>query len=326
MENKPETNKIKSFFRSLNENRKAVICGVILAAVFAVSIVLPLFLTDIKEEAPEAESVESGTAETMRKDETASAVVTKENVSGENDTESGTESDHVHEYSVADVKWATCTDFGYRVYTCSCGDTYSETIQPTGHSFTAPSCAAPAICVNCGATTGEKSKEHGVVHGRCPICGEIIHPAMITELYGVDTPIYDYFITDYDINTGDFTTSEEYYTFKNCWVDYNEEGYPVVHYTIDTTTVGYNPADLGAPSKMEFRVLVENLNTHKTTVRTHVTLVKMGGCQEDEFTLPYTDLPDCIIPIYDYEYKLNYSLTFISLYFDPSGKYETNLK
>lgn len=37
----------------------------------------------------------------------------------------------------------TCTDKGYNVYTCSCGDTYTETIEALGHSFDG------SECINC---------------------------------------------------------------------------------------------------------------------------------------------------------------------------------
>lgn len=41
---------------------------------------------------------------------------------------------HVHEYH-CDVTAATCTNAGKKVYTCSCGDSYSETIKTLGHNY-----------------------------------------------------------------------------------------------------------------------------------------------------------------------------------------------
>lgn len=50
---------------------------------------------------------------------------------------------HVYETSVTP---ATCTEAGLSVSTCTvCGDSYSESIQPSGHAFTKGKCA------NCGA-------------------------------------------------------------------------------------------------------------------------------------------------------------------------------
>ena len=51
--------------------------------------------------------------------------------------------DHVY---TAETLAATCTEDGYTVYTCQCGDTYTEVIPATGHSYeavvTAPTCVA----------------------------------------------------------------------------------------------------------------------------------------------------------------------------------------
>lgn len=42
-----------------------------------------------------------------------------------------------HSYSVTKSVAPTCTEDGYKVYTCgSCGDSYTETITATGHSYT----------------------------------------------------------------------------------------------------------------------------------------------------------------------------------------------
>lgn len=41
--------------------------------------------------------------------------------------------EHVHEYTVSESVPAGCLTDGYAVYTCSCGDTYSEVLPATGH-------------------------------------------------------------------------------------------------------------------------------------------------------------------------------------------------
>ena len=42
---------------------------------------------------------------------------------------------HTHEYAEEIVVAATCTESGTVSYTCECGDTYSEEIEPTGHDW-----------------------------------------------------------------------------------------------------------------------------------------------------------------------------------------------
>ena len=53
--------------------------------------------------------------------------------------------EHVHEYTDEITKEATCTKDGVRTYTCSCGDSYTETIEATGHNYSNGS------CTKCGA-------------------------------------------------------------------------------------------------------------------------------------------------------------------------------
>ena len=42
---------------------------------------------------------------------------------------------HTHSYTSKVTKAATCTTVGTKTYTCSCGDSYTETIKATGHKF-----------------------------------------------------------------------------------------------------------------------------------------------------------------------------------------------
>lgn len=52
---------------------------------------------------------------------------------------------HTHNYISAVTAAATCTTSGVRTYTCSCGDSYTETIAATGHHY------VDGVCANCGA-------------------------------------------------------------------------------------------------------------------------------------------------------------------------------
>ncbi len=46
---------------------------------------------------------------------------------------------HKHSYTTATVN-PTCTESGSITYTCTCGDTYTETLEPTGHTFNGSEC------------------------------------------------------------------------------------------------------------------------------------------------------------------------------------------
>ena len=62
---------------------------------------------------------------------------------------------HEHKYK-ADIKWPTCTEGGYTIYTCDCGESYrGDEVPATGHNWTPATCDAPETCTNCGLTQGE---------------------------------------------------------------------------------------------------------------------------------------------------------------------------
>lgn len=56
------------------------------------------------------------------------------------DESSRIEPPHVHSYTASITKEATCTENGTTTYTCSCGDSYNETIEATGHDFDGSKC------------------------------------------------------------------------------------------------------------------------------------------------------------------------------------------
>ena len=43
--------------------------------------------------------------------------------------------EHIHSYTSKITKQPTCTATGIKTFTCSCGDSYTETITKTGHSY-----------------------------------------------------------------------------------------------------------------------------------------------------------------------------------------------
>lgn len=51
---------------------------------------------------------------------------------------------HVHAYGVVDSKDASCTEDGYIVYGCACGDQYTEVVDAHGHHFSG------RYCLECG--------------------------------------------------------------------------------------------------------------------------------------------------------------------------------
>ena len=59
---------------------------------------------------------------------------------------------HIHSYSFEIIKAATCEEAGEKIYTCGCGDSYSETIPALGHNTVKVS-STSATCEKGGTST-----------------------------------------------------------------------------------------------------------------------------------------------------------------------------
>ena len=78
---------------------------------------------------------------------------------------------HEHSYTKTVLSNATCTTAGTVKYTCSCGDSYTETIQATGHK-------SSGWIVDKAASIGVK----GSKHRECTVCKKVLETAEIPAL------------------------------------------------------------------------------------------------------------------------------------------------
>ena len=78
---------------------------------------------------------------------------------------------HEHSYTKTVISNATCTTAGTVKYTCSCGDSYTETIPATGHK-------SSGWIVDKGASIGVK----GSKHKECTVCKKVLETAEIPAL------------------------------------------------------------------------------------------------------------------------------------------------
>ena len=102
---------------------------------------------------------------------------------------SGGGSSHTHSYTSSVTTEPTCTGTGVRTYTCSCGDSYTESIPATGHHYTdsitkQPTCKETGIrtyTCSCGDSYTEPIPALGGTHTprdseanetSCSRCGE----------------------------------------------------------------------------------------------------------------------------------------------------------
>ncbi len=76
-------------------------------------------------------------------------------------TAAGTKIAHVHNYTAAVTKAATCAEEGVKTYTCSCGSSYTEAVPVIAHSF-------GEYVYNNDATT----EADGTKTATCSVCGK----------------------------------------------------------------------------------------------------------------------------------------------------------
>lgn len=76
-------------------------------------------------------------------------------------TAAGTKIAHVHNYTAAVTKAATCAEEGVKTYTCSCGSSYTEAVPVVAHSF-------GEYVYNNDATT----EADGTKTATCSVCGK----------------------------------------------------------------------------------------------------------------------------------------------------------
>ncbi len=90
-------------------------------------------------------------------------------------TNENTIPEHTHHYTSSVTKEATCAEEGVKTYTCSCGDSYTESIPKSKyHDWEYATCTSPKKCKVCGKTEGDV-EEHSYSYsdGKCSKCGQI---------------------------------------------------------------------------------------------------------------------------------------------------------
>ena len=81
---------------------------------------------------------------------------------------------HTHYYTYQITKQASCAEAGVRTYTCSCGDSYTQTIEKSSsHSWEYATCTVPDTCKTCGTTRGNPKGHSYYSSGKCGRCNQI---------------------------------------------------------------------------------------------------------------------------------------------------------
>lgn len=100
--------------------------------------------------------------------------------SGSGSDSGSDEETHTHSYTSAVTTAATCTTAGVRTYTCSCGNSYTETIAATGHNY------VDGICADCGAADSGTETE-ATLSGISATYNDkkVVEGTAVTDLTGV---------------------------------------------------------------------------------------------------------------------------------------------
>lgn len=89
------------------------------------------------------------------------------------ETPTTTAEPHRHSYTESVTKKATCTGKGTRLFSCDCGDSYTEAINVTGHNYeVVADSKVIATCTNNGKESDNK----------CSLCGDVIKGAVIPKI------------------------------------------------------------------------------------------------------------------------------------------------
>ena len=79
---------------------------------------------------------------------------------------------HVHDFKIVSRTEPTCSVPGKAVYSCACGQSYTEEIETLPHDYAEATCVTPETCRVCGATRGGTARSHYVKNGKCVNCGK----------------------------------------------------------------------------------------------------------------------------------------------------------
>lgn len=112
--------------------------------------------------AEQPETTATATSENVAPAQTTEDGATPEQTTEDAATPEATEESHTHNYTEEITTDATCETDGIKTFTCECGDTYTETIVSTGHTYEnyvynedatyLANGTETATCVNCGSS------------------------------------------------------------------------------------------------------------------------------------------------------------------------------
>ena len=134
--------------------------------------------TDSSGTTPPSSTTDPDSTESKTNSQTTSPQTTvPQTTPAETTTPPETQPTHKHNYTSTVTTKPTCTKKGVKTYTCSCGDSYTEDINKTAHSWKNATCTSPKTCSVCGETTGTVA-DHSWKNATCTapktcsVCGE----------------------------------------------------------------------------------------------------------------------------------------------------------
>ena len=185
---------------------------------------------------------------------------------------------HTHTYTSSVTKAATCAADGIKIFTCSCGDTYTENIKATGkHTGGTATCKEKAKCSVCKqpygnlkthtyktTTTKATLKKNGKTESKCTACGNVKSTTAINKVKTVKLSATEHTYTGKTITPSVTVKDSKGKTLKkgtDYTVSYPKKRKSVGKYTVTVTFKG----NYSGSKKLSFEIVPAKATLSKLT-------------------------------------------------------------
>ena len=208
---------------------------------------------------------------------------------------------HKHNYVETITKEPTCTEEGEKTYTCECGDSYTEKIPATGHSY------VDGECEHCGEKDPNHEHQYTGKVTKEPTCteeGEKTYTCECGDSYTEKIPATGHNYTE--TITKEPTCTEEgekTYTCENCGDSYTEKIPATGHDYVDGICENCGEAD---PDHHDWKPLWFEVSELPSTKTADALTSGAGKTQSASNNLTITVpewYPTDIAYTYDYSYE-----------------------
>lgn len=210
---------------------------------------------------------------------------------------------HKHQYTESITKEPTCTEEGEKTYTCDCGDSYTEKIPATGHSY------VDGKCEHCGEKDPHHEHQYTETVTKEPTCteeGEKTYTCDCGDSYTEKIPATGHSYTETVTKEPTCTEQgEKTYTCENCGDSHTEKIPATGHSYVDGTCENCGESD---PDHHDWKPLWFEVSELPSTKTADALTSSAGKTQSasNNLTIAVPEWYPTEIP-YTYDYSYQYS-------------------